>query len=381
MHPKATILEVISEGTGGGAKHVYDLVKCLREAYAFIVACPDNGPYYRKFKDLGVDVCNLPLQVASPGSLPRLLELIKRGSVDLVHVHGRKAGFYGRLACFLTKKPVIYSIHGLHFQKHRGLLRQLCYRIEQVLNRHTTKVINVSYSEHRECLDLGLVLPANSLVVCNGIESAAFDGVEVDVEQKRAEFGLEPGDFVVGHIAKFDVQKGHDFLVAASALIMRQHRRVKFLFIGDGQLRPAIERRVADLGIGGQTVFTGFREDIPELLYAVDVVVLPSRWEGLPLVLLEAMACGKPIVATRVTGNVDVVVDGVTGFLVPIGDVQALADKIIQLQENAALRAAFGRQGRERVERHFSLGQMVAQTRAVYAEVLAQRPWHVGREQ
>jgi glycosyltransferase involved in cell wall biosynthesis len=373
MHPKAKILEVISEGTGGGAKHVYDLVRCLRDEYAFSVACPDNGPYFRKFKNLGLDVYDLPLQVASPGSLPRLLGMIKRLGVDLVHVHGRKAGFYGRLACFVTQTPVIYSIHGLHFQKHGGLLRRLYCRIEETLNQRTTKVINVSYSEHRECLDLGLVNLENSLVVCNGIESAAFDSVDVNVVQKRAEVGLEPGDFVVGHIAKFDVQKGHDYLVAAMPLIVRQHRTAKFLFIGDGELRPDIERRVAHLGVDGQTVFTGFREDIPELLHAMDVVVLPSRWEGLPLVLLEAMACWKPIVATRVTGNVDVVVDGVTGFLVPLGDVQALADKIIQLMQDEALRAAFGRQGRKRVEHHFSLAQMVAQTQAVYAEVLAQR--------
>jgi glycosyltransferase involved in cell wall biosynthesis len=380
MQPNAKILEVISEGTGGGAKHVYDLVRCLRHEYAFSVACPDNGPYFRQFKDLGLDVCDLPLQVASPGSLLRLLAMIKRLGVDLVHVHGRKAGFSGRLACCVTKTPVVYSIHGLHFQKHGRLLRALYCRIEQTLNQRTTKVINVSCSEHRACLDLGLLNPENSLVVCNGIDSKAFDGMKVDLQQKKAALGLGPDDLVVGNIAKFDVQKGHDYLVAAMPLVVRQHPTVKFLCIGDGELRPDIERRVVHLGLGRQAVFAGFRDDIPELLQAMDIVVLPSRWEGLPLVLLEAMASGKPIVATRVTGNVDVVVDGITGFLVPLGDVQALAGKIVQLLQHEALRVAFGRQGRERVERHFSLGRMVEQTRAVYTEVLAQRSSRVGRD-
>jgi glycosyltransferase involved in cell wall biosynthesis len=119
-------------------------------------------------------------------------------------------------------------------------------------------------------------------------------------------------------------------------------------------------------------VFTGYRDDVASLLKAIDVVALPSRWEGLSLVLLEAMACRKPIVASRVMGNIDVVVDGVTGFLVPSGEPQALADKLVVLLQDARLCDELGRRGRERVEREFSLVRMAAHMRSVYQDLLDQ---------
>ena len=152
----------------------------------------------------------------------------------------------------------------------------------------------------------------------------------------------------------------------------RNVRRAKFLFVGDGALRPQIEDQVARLGVDRQVVFTGYRDDVARLLKAIDVVALPSRWEGLSLVLLEAMACRKPIVASRVTGNIDVVVDGVTGFLVPSGAPQALAEKIVLLLQDARLCDELGRHGRERVEQEFSLARMVAHMRSVYQDLLDQ---------
>jgi glycosyltransferase involved in cell wall biosynthesis len=183
---------------------------------------------------------------------------------------------------------------------------------------------------------------------------------------------LNPDDVIVGQIAKFDVQKAQDDLAASIPFVLDRCPAAKFLFVGDGALRPQIEDQVRRLGVDRQVVFTGYRDDVARLLKIIDVVALPSRWEGLSLVLLEAMACRKPIVATRVTGNVDVVVDGVTGFLVPSGAPQALAGKIIRLLQDAPLRDELGWRGRERVEQEFSLARMVAQIRSVYQDLLEQ---------
>lgn len=371
MQGRPVVLEVISEGVGGGAKHVYDLVSRLRDDYDFIVACPDNGPYFDRFQAIGVRVFALPSTAASPRSVLRLLWVIKRYGIGLVHAHGRKAGFHGRLAGVLTRTPVIYSFHGLHHQKHGALLRTLYVWIEKALRRHTARVINVSRSERQECLALGLSDARRSLVISNGIDWQAFDAITVDVEKLRADLGFAPDDLIVGHVAKFDVQKAQDDLAAAIPRVLGPCPRAKFLFVGEGALRPQIERQVVRLGVAGRVVFTGFRQDVAALLQMIDVFALPSRWEGLSLVLLEAMACRKPVVATRVTGNVDVVVDGVTGFLVPVGAPQALAEKIVALLQDAKLRAEYGRKGRERVEHDFSLDAMVVRTRAVYQELLA----------
>jgi glycosyltransferase involved in cell wall biosynthesis len=373
MRGRPVVLEVISEGIGGGAKHVYDLVSQLQDEYAFIVACPNNGPYFDRFQDIGVHVFDLSTTAATPLSVLKLLWVIKRRGIELVHAHGRKAGFHGRLASVLTRTPVIYSFHGLHHQKHGVLLRTLYVGFEKALRRHTARVINVSGSERQECLALGLSDARSSLVIANGIDWQAFDAITVDVEKLRADLGFAPDDMIVGHVAKFDVQKAQDDLAAAIPWVLGQCPQARFLFVGEGALRPQIERQVARLGVAGRVVFTGFRQDVPALLQVMDVFALPSRWEGLSLVLLEAMACRKPVVATRVTGNVDVVVDGVTGFLVPVGAPQELAEKIIVLMQDKKLRTEYGQKGRERVERDFSLDAMVVRTGAVYQELLARR--------
>lgn len=372
MLRRPKILEAISEGVGGGAKHVYDLVRKLQGEFAFSVACPDNGPYFVKFKDLGVPVFEVPFTAFSPRSFFLIRRRMQRDGIELVHVHGRKAGLYGRLACLYADTPVVYSFHGLHYQKHGALLRTLSVGVERALAKHTDRFINVSSSERQACLALGLLNVERSLVVYNGIDWQSFDTLKVDIGQVKSELGFDPNDVVVGHIAKFDVQKAQDDLAAAIPFVLEECPGAKFLFVGDGALRPHIEDQVTRLGVDRQVVFTGYRDDVARLLKAIDVVALPSRWEGLSLVLLEAMACRKPIVASRVTGNIDVVVDGVTGFLVPGGSPEALAGKIIRLLQDAQLRDELGRHGRERVEQEFSLTRMVAQMRSVYQDLLGQ---------
>ena len=368
---RPTVLEVISEGVGGGAKHVYDLVTRLRDEFAFIVACPDNGPYFSLFKDLGAVVLDLSLRPGKPQDLLALLRVIRRCRVDLVHAHGRKAGFHGRLAGLLAGTPLVYSFHGLHHKKHGQLLRTLYCIVERALLRHTDCVINVSASERQECLSLGFLNARRSIVIPNGIDWRAFDTIAVDVALVKADLGFAPDDLVVGHIGKFDVQKAQDDLALAIPLVIRACAMAKFLLVGDGSLRPQIERLIVSLGVEKHVVFAGFRQDVAALLKTMDVFVLPSRWEGLSLALLEAMACCKPVVATQVTGNVDVVIDGVTGFLVPVNTPQALAEKIVLLLQDAQLRAKIGYGGRDRLEREFSIDGMVAQTREVYRELVS----------
>lgn len=374
MAGKAVVLQVISEGVGGGAKHVYDLVSRLRDEFLFIVACPDNGPYFRLFQNLGVIVWNLPLTATSARSLWTLLRVMKKRKVRLLHAHGRKAGWHGRFASMLAHLPVVYSFHGLHYHKHGAFLRVLYVGIERTLSRYTDCSINVSPSERQECLALGFLKRGKSVVIPNGIDWREIDTLAVDVPQMKADLGFAPDDLIVGHVAKFDVQKAQDVLVAAIPAVLHRCPRARLLLVGDGTQRPEIERQVAVLGVDKQVVFCGFRHDVMALLKMVDVFALPSRWEGLSLALLEAMACRKPVVASRVTGNVDVIVDGVTGFLVPVDTPQALAEKIVLLLQNARLRDTFGEQGQQRVKDEFSVDSMVTQTAAVYRDLLSRTP-------
>src|SRR5215510_3426717 len=190
MLRRPNILEAISEGVGGGAKHVYDLVCQLQGEFSFSVACPDNGPYFDKFKDLGVPVFEVPFTAFSPRSFFQLRRMMQRDGIDLVHVHGRKAGLYGRLACLFADIPVVYSFHGLHYQKHGVLLRTLSVGVERALGKRTDRFINVSSSERQACLALGLLDAGRSLVICNGIDWQAFDALTVDAQQVKANLGF-----------------------------------------------------------------------------------------------------------------------------------------------------------------------------------------------
>jgi len=168
-------------------------------------------------------------------------------------------------------------------------------------------------------------------------------------------------------VARLDPQKGLHDLVAAAALVPE----ARVMVVGEGPERRALETRIAHLGLGDRVHLLGFRSDVPDLLAGSDLFVLPSLFEGLPLSILEAMAAGKPVVATAIGGNDEAVVDGATGLLVPPGDPRALADAIRALLRDPERRRRLGEAGRRRAEAEFSAPAMVRRVAAVYDELLA----------
>jgi len=203
-------------------------------------------------------------------------------------------------------------------------------------------------------------------VIANGVDLNPF----VSSSNRRAEFGLDPKTPVVGMVARLVPQKDPVTFLRMARLVSEQVPHVCFLLVGDGPLRSTVEQKVQELELRDRVIVTGFRSDIPELLQTMDVVVLTSRWEGLPLTLLEAMGAARPVVATLVAGSSEVVVDGETGFLVAPGDPTQIATAVTQLIQNPAQRQAMGEQGRRRVGRDFSLARMVEETARVYRSVL-----------
>jgi len=172
-------------------------------------------------------------------------------------------------------------------------------------------------------------------------------------------------------VGRLTEQKGHTYLLDAFAQVMRVLPAARLLVIGDGELRPTLERRATRLGLHGSVIFTGRREDVPRLMMALDVLALPSLWEGFGLVLLEAMAAGKPIVASRVSAIPEIVADGETGLLVPPRDVKALAQALLALLHDPQRATEMGRRGRLRLEQEFTVERMVSQTEAAYEKVRA----------
>jgi glycosyltransferase involved in cell wall biosynthesis len=186
----------------------------------------------------------------------------------------------------------------------------------------------------------------------------------------RRALGLPPQAPVILTVARFAPQKGHQVLLEAIPTVLAHQPAAQFLWVGDGPLLPALRARAKSLGVGNHLHFLGRRDDVPELLGAADLFVLPSRFEGLPLAVLEAMAAGLPVVGTQVCGTQEAVADGRTGQLVPPDDPPALANAITALLSQPALAARFGAAGQQRFARLFGAGRMAQETADLYGELL-----------
>lgn len=207
--------------------------------------------------------------------------------------------------------------------------------------------------------------PAKTVSVYHGIELQRFDR-SFDRQAIRQTLGLSHQQAVIGTVGRLTPQKAHHIFLEAAAIVKHTLDHVKFLIVGDGELRQELERRARQLGLAEHVLLTGYRRDIPELLSVFDVFVLSSLYEGLPLSILEAMAMAKPVVATRVDGVPEAVVDGETGLLVPPNDSAALAEAICFVLQNPWRAQAMGQAGRRRVEAMFRQEMMVAQTEQLY---------------
>ncbi len=207
------------------------------------------------------------------------------------------------------------------------------------------------------------------LVIPNSVDVERFAAVPRSArEQVRGEWGIPPDACLLGVVGRLEEQKGHHALLAAAAL--RNLPALRIVIVGDGLLRVAIEEESRHLGLAERTVFAGARSDVPAVMAALDLLVLPSLWEGLPMVALEGMAAGLPVVATAVGGIPEAVVDGETGVLVPAGNVEALADALASLAHDPWRRRQMGQAGQQRARALYDIERMIERVEGVYAAAL-----------
>jgi glycosyltransferase involved in cell wall biosynthesis len=286
--------------------------------------------------------------------LPRLARLMRRRRIDAVVTVGTGGDkmFWGRLAARWAGVPVICSaLHstGLpdRVELPNRLLAPLTDAFIAVAEPHGRYL-----SRHEGC-------PARKVrVIPNGVDTERFRPRPPD-DSLRRELGLAPGATTVGIVAALRPEKNHELFLQAAALVRRQLPDVRMLVVGDGSRRAALESLSAELSLSGTVRFLGTRRDVPELLSVLDVAALTSHMEANPVSILEAMASGKPVVATRVGSVGETVIDGQTGYLVAPGDAAQLAQRIASLLQDPARAAAMGRAGREQVLAHWSIQRMV----------------------
>jgi glycosyltransferase involved in cell wall biosynthesis len=304
-------------------------------------------------------------------ALIRLVAILRAMKPHLVHTHSSKAGILGRWAAHLAGVPaVVHTIHGFGFHAQMRRTQRGCLKALEVCTAPlTTRFLAVSRANLERGVREGIFPREQAALLRSGVALAAFrNGARPGA--LRAELGIPADAPVVGMVACLKPQKAPVDFVRAAEQVAAAVPGAHFLLVGDGVLRGAVEEAIRKASLSGRFHLLGWRRDIPAIFKNLDLVALTSRWEGLPRVVPEAMAACLPVVATRVDGTPEAIVEGVTGFLVEPGDVPALAGRIAWLLSHREEARRMGRAGRERVD-EFDIDEMVRRQEALYAELLA----------
>ncbi len=300
----------------------------------------------------------------------------------IVHTHSSKAGILGRWAAKCAGiSLIIHSIHGFGFHQYQPCLqRWLFIMLERITARLTTHFIAVARANIDIGIRAGIFSESQVSLIRSGIDIERFrsaSGQSVSSRQQFREKMCQELDIpdhkhIIGMVACFKLQKAPLDFVRAIKLVSRHFPEVHAIMVGDGELRPQIEQRIAHEGLEQTISLLGWRTDVPQLLHLCKMLVLTSLWEGLPRVCPQAMAVGLPIVATAVDGTPEAVHDGVNGFLVAPGDIQGLAEKILYLLNNPDIANRIGLQGQHLVD-EFDIRRMVRQQEELYQRLVEER--------
>jgi glycosyltransferase involved in cell wall biosynthesis len=306
----------------------------------------------------------------------RLTRRIEDLKPDVVHTHSSKAGIVGRWAADRAKVPVvIHTIHGLAFTASTSRMVNWVYRsLEKQAAPLTTKIVCVADAMREQSLAAGIGSPGQYVTVYSGMEVQPFVDSYKTREEVRRRLGIGPDDVVAGTIARLFHLKGHDDLLENAERMCERFPKLKFLWVGDGILRPQFEARMEAMGLRDRFVLTGMvkPQEVPQYVGAMDILVHPSRREGLARALPQGQLAGKPVVAYDVDGNRDGFVDGESGVLVPAFDVEWLVEGVERLAGDEGLRGRMGAVGRAFAIGRFDKRGMVEALDRVYRECLAE---------
>jgi glycosyltransferase involved in cell wall biosynthesis len=355
---------------GGVAENVMRLALGLgAHGWDVSVAGPRDAIVYPSLRDAGIPVARLALRrgYGHPrddlSALRGLGAILRRGSLDLIHAHSAKAGVLGRAAAVATGTPAVYSPHCFPFVgPWRPPRRLFSVAAERALGPRTAAIVCVAEAERRLALRHRLAPESRLHLVPNG-SPACTETLEPDPELAR----FADGGPLAACVTVLRPQKAVHVFVDAAPKVLAAVPDSRLAVVGDGELRGELEQRAAAHGLDASRFqFFSFAPPAARQLRSLDVFVLPSAWEALPIAVLEAMACGVPQVVTDVGGTAEATVDGATGLVCPPNDPEALADRIITLLRDPARRERMSSASRERHAEQFGIERMVAATAHVY---------------
>ena len=370
MQRKIRVLETIRQGqVGGGETHVLDLVQALdKSRFEPVVLSFTPGPMIDRLMAMGVQTHVIKTErafnVAKWGAVRRLLRDEK---IDLVHAHGTRAQSNTFWAARRLGLPIVYTVHGWSFHPDQTpLARRSSQLTEKLLMDQADATICVSDSNYRDGREFADM--ARAEVIKNGINLQRFNP-SLHTYNVRAELDIPSDTLLVGYIARITVQKDPLTLLRAVALLPPE-LNIKFLLVGNGDLKAEAQQLTRELKIEHKVIFTDFRQDVPDVLQALDIYCLPSLWEGLPIGVLEAMAMGKAVVASNIDSIREIIESDVNGLLVPPQDPAQLAAAIRRLAASPELRRTLGARAYQTIQAGFTAEEMTRQVERLYLHQL-----------
>ncbi len=366
---KIRVLQGIRQGkVGGGESVLLSLVENIdKEIFEPVVLSFTDGPMVEQLRTMNIPVHIIHTEKPFDISVwKKVRKLMRDERIDIVHAHGTRANSNMFWAARKEGLPLIYTCHGWSFhQDQYSLKKKIRIWGERILTKKATVNICVSNANRKE----GIALFGKSfdpVVIQNSIDGRKFDP-DREYKDVRKEFGVNRSEILLGFIARFTWQKQPLVLINAFADVLKEVPEVRLLLVGDGEQKQEALMLIEKSGIKEKIVLEDFRKDVPDLLAAIDIFVLPSLWEGLPVALLEAMSMSKPIIATGVDGTAEVIEDRVSGYLISTNNLQEqLTKAIIHLCRNKDLRERLGTGARRRIQEHYNVEMMTKKNEEIY---------------
>jgi glycosyltransferase involved in cell wall biosynthesis len=373
MQKKAAIISTVSRQFTLFEKENIRILKSLGYEVHCIANYEDASP---ELDSLGIiqhhiDIRRSPYSIYNIKAFFQLLKIMKKYKFDLVHCHSPMGGVLGRICAWLIGlKPVIYTAHGFHFYKGAPLINNIVYKnIERLLARITDVLITINKEDYEAAQKFKMRKNGKVYYVPGvGVDVEYIKRVEVDKSEKRKELGIPEDGFVLVSVGELIPRKNHSQVIKALSKIDIRDKNIYYLIVGKGALELKLKKLSKKLNVADRVLFLGYRKDVIEILKASDLFIFPSRQEGLPKALMEAMACGLPVIATKIRGNVDLVDDGKNGILVDVNNIEQTRKAIIYLFEKKELRVNMSKYNQERIENN-DIKHVIKLMNEIYGEV------------
>lgn len=370
MSTRPLALMMFSNATerAGAEEHILELLRRLdRRLFRLHLACPDVllGKYGNDIpKDVHITSIILDHLFDIRGAI-RLARTLRERKIDVLHSHMFRASLFASPIGTLCGVPVIIETTHVRETWRKGWFKSK-FIVDRAVSHLIDRYIAVSEANSRYLIAEKGIPEKKVSVIQNGCSIERVDPSGAHPEGIRESLGFSENDLVLLVMARLEPQKGHRILLQALSLLRAEFPNIRLICLGTGALKDELTKIARDLGLENIVRFVGFRSNVGDWLAAVDIGVLPSFYEGLPLTAVETLAAGIPLVATAVDGTPEVVIDGETGHLVPPGDPAAMAEAIGRLARQPELRRKFGLAGRDRVLKRFRIQRQVKQTSDLY---------------